>query len=777
VADSLEFKINLDLNNSLSKMQQIVSSFGSVQSNNIYKMVSSKSKGSETNLVQIMCCLGNQNVNGKRCPLGFEGRALPHFPQEDHSPEPRGFVFSSFFKGLKPHEFYFHSMAGREGLSDTAVKTSSIGYLQRKLVKALEDISIHYDGSVRDSNRTVLQFCYGEDGFLPEFVERHTFNDVKMSLEHFVSEYGWTPELLQAMGCSLEGARVLNEEIERLIEARNKMRARISQAYVNPSVEYFCPINIRRLVGGLPPQKADTHIVCPPWTAVQMVDELVRECTLPQYKQSKVPQIHNSGMEIFHLHLRIKLCSKKVCFKYKLSEEHLARLCKLIKLKYKQALAPSGEPVGPLAAQSIGEPTTQMTLNTFHLAGVSDKNVTLGIPRLRELLDVSSNMKTPCMTVFYRRPLDWAQRNSREMVEIQNQLLALLPERNMKDCLSSTRIYFDAGDFESHVDSIPFLETEMSSRTPWVLSLRFDSEKIISLYSWQQIRAALMKNMGKDFIIRETVEFGSDKEPEILMRLKAGTTSKIKERNAYRFIKQKEIEVKHLFVAGQRGVKSLKTFRHSTYHYPPEGEMNMALDNKHDNLIFTSVGSNLRGCLGLPLVDPRKCISNDLFEVNAVLGIEAARQLLLNEIKEVLKPYSIYINHRHLAVLADWMTVRGKLTPVNRFGINRARDISTLRKATFEETMHVLYEAAAFSGVDDLNGVSERLIFGEKVKVGTNSCEVLIDRDQLGKWEYQPLHKKEDLNITPAALDLSTHIPGPDFANEEATNYMSSPLR
>ena len=121
---------------------------------------------------------------------------MPHFSKEDNSPEPRGFVFSSFFGGLKPQEYFFHSMAGREGLSDTAVKTSSIGYLQRKLVKALEDLQISYDGSVRDSQRNLIQQIYGEDGFLSEFVERHTYNDCKLSEKQFKEKYTWKQEQL-----------------------------------------------------------------------------------------------------------------------------------------------------------------------------------------------------------------------------------------------------------------------------------------------------------------------------------------------------------------------------------------------------------------------------------------------------------------------------------------------------------------------------------------------------------------------------------------------------
>ncbi len=129
-----------------------------------------------------MFLVGNQNVDGKRCPLGFARRALPHFLKDDNSPQPRGFVFSSFYKGLKPHEFFFHSMGGREGLSDTAVKTSRTGYIQRKLVKSLEDLIIRYDGTVRDSKNNFLQKMYGEDGFLSEYIEKHKFQGAELGI-------------------------------------------------------------------------------------------------------------------------------------------------------------------------------------------------------------------------------------------------------------------------------------------------------------------------------------------------------------------------------------------------------------------------------------------------------------------------------------------------------------------------------------------------------------------------------------------------------------------
>ena len=113
IMDSYEYNVNANLNNRLGRAQNIVKEKISPYDNNIFKMITAKSKGSETNIAQIMFLVGNQNIDGKRCPLGFAKRALPHFSKDDNSPEPRGFVFSSFYEGLKPHEFFFHAMGGR----------------------------------------------------------------------------------------------------------------------------------------------------------------------------------------------------------------------------------------------------------------------------------------------------------------------------------------------------------------------------------------------------------------------------------------------------------------------------------------------------------------------------------------------------------------------------------------------------------------------------------------------------------------------------------------
>lgn len=132
--------------------------------NNLQLMVQSGAKGSTVNTIQISCCLGQIELEGKRPPMMISGRTLPSFPPFDTLPKAGGFIGSRFMTGIQPQEFFFHCMAGREGLIDTAVKTSRSGYLQRCLVKHLESLIVNYDMTVRDSNGSIVQYLYGEDG-------------------------------------------------------------------------------------------------------------------------------------------------------------------------------------------------------------------------------------------------------------------------------------------------------------------------------------------------------------------------------------------------------------------------------------------------------------------------------------------------------------------------------------------------------------------------------------------------------------------------------------
>ncbi|CAM6103694.1 unnamed protein product [Calypogeia fissa] len=172
------------------------------ESNNLKAMVTTGSKGSFINISQMIACVGLQNVEGKRIPYGFVDHTLPHFTKDDYGPESRGFVENLYLKDLTPQEF-FHAMGGQEGLIDTVVKTSKIGYIQRRLVKAMEDATCKYDGTVRNSLGDVIQFLYGEDGMDSVWIERQKVDSLNMRKKDFNNKYkfeidseDWNPDYM-----------------------------------------------------------------------------------------------------------------------------------------------------------------------------------------------------------------------------------------------------------------------------------------------------------------------------------------------------------------------------------------------------------------------------------------------------------------------------------------------------------------------------------------------------------------------------------------------------
>src|SRR3989338_2167689 len=142
---------------------------------NVNKMIKSGSKGSMINITQIGCCVGQQTLWKKRISFGYSGRTLSFFKKNDLTPESKGFIKSSYFGGLKPHEFFFGAITGRDSMMDTALRTPKSGYLYRRLVSALQDLKVEYDGTVRDASENIVQFSYGGDGKDP--ARLHLKND------------------------------------------------------------------------------------------------------------------------------------------------------------------------------------------------------------------------------------------------------------------------------------------------------------------------------------------------------------------------------------------------------------------------------------------------------------------------------------------------------------------------------------------------------------------------------------------------------------------------
>ncbi len=161
--ETLEFRIIEALNETRNKTGEIISK-NAYRNTGAMTMAQSGARGNILNLAQIAACVGQQALRGKRIEKGYKGRTLPHFKEGDLRPEARGFIRRGFKNGLKPSEFFFAAMTGRDSLMDTALRTPKSGYLYRRLANALQDLKVEYDHTVRDASGKIIQFTYGEDG-------------------------------------------------------------------------------------------------------------------------------------------------------------------------------------------------------------------------------------------------------------------------------------------------------------------------------------------------------------------------------------------------------------------------------------------------------------------------------------------------------------------------------------------------------------------------------------------------------------------------------------
>ena len=402
-------------------------------------MVNTGAKGSTVNQSQVSCALGQQALEGRRVPRMSSGRTLPSFAPYDINPRADGFIADRFLTGIRPQEYYFHCMAGREGLVDTAVKTSRSGYLQRCLVKHLEELKICYDHTVRDGEGCVVQFLYGEDGIDPvkapyldgssttlqymarnhKSMERRNIGLPNCSLDIAISDME-RRKMLEKSGSDDENLQLLRKGsfvLARRLRFGSKWeRGALCQGWFEAiitkadGVKYFDLKYVKdgKSIKRVPREVSFSYAGSKQTRAVSSVCVLIKAAAPDPIISHFAPERGNHRIGSSGVCVSEKIA--KDTMKALSNDEELLQTLKNIGLKkedmkrimaakFNSSLCSPGEAVGSIAAQSIGEPSTQMTLNTFHLAG-SGANVTLGIPRLREIImTASKELKTPTMSV------------------------------------------------------------------------------------------------------------------------------------------------------------------------------------------------------------------------------------------------------------------------------------------------------------------------------------------------------------------------------------------
>jgi DNA-directed RNA polymerase III subunit RPC1 len=369
------------------------------------------SKGSDINISQMVACVGQQTVSGGRAPDGFVQRALPHFPRLSLEPKAKGFVSNSFFSGLTATEFFFHTMGGREGLVDTAVKTAETGYMQRRLMKALEDLHIHYDGTVRNSEGGVVQLTYGDDGFDPAEMEAAAGRPVHFArtLAHLTDAELNAARATDAPSAPRGAGRAAGRTAPRTsTRERAAAAAALAADVVAGRVRPAQPIGWARMAVVMGEELRDSEIYGggaggkPDAYIRTELEAFVHELGARYEGVGHAATDLDGSARLVDAETQLLLRTRLGC----VTEAQLRAFTRKVTGRLHQSRIEPGSAVGAIGAQSIGEPGTQMTLKTFHFAGVASMNVTLGVPRIKEIVNGARNISTPIITAELERDDD-----------------------------------------------------------------------------------------------------------------------------------------------------------------------------------------------------------------------------------------------------------------------------------------------------------------------------------------------------------------------------------
>jgi DNA-directed RNA polymerase II subunit RPB1 len=738
-------------------------------------MFNAGSKGTEINIQQMTACLGQQNVDGKRIPYGFEHRTLPHYTKYDDSPAARGFVESSYINGLSPQELFFHAMGGRIGLIDTAVKTSTTGYIQRRLIKGLEDLMINYDMTIRTNKGKLVQFSYGDDGIDTIKVENQELPIVEMSIQDIYAHYNVPDE------------KHKNKSMSGMFTASTFTRQKKQEERINEKCKFYTDYMIEQrgiIIKNIFSYKSDKTVRVPVAFSYiiqniigqqninsnSLVDITILEAfEMIETSFAKLDKIRMAPpTDLFKVLYYYYLSPKDLLLNKRFNKKALEILLETIILDYKRAIVAPGEMVGMIAAQSIGEPTTQMTLNTFHFAGVASKsNVTRGVPRIEEILSLSASLKNPSLTV-YLKPEDETDKDK------ANTFQYMLEHTKLEEIVKSVEICFDPDDLNTMIDEDKDTMTQYrefenlikdclgesgssssaaetsNDKSKWVIRMVMDPETMLEKNITMDDVNFTLNNTYKEEISCVYSDYNADK---LVFRVRMNNVLKNAASRA-----QKKAKLNPLDQSDQ--IYILKNFQDQLLNnIVLRGIKNIdkvilrkVKDNmveksgsyvKQDIWVLDTIGTNMLDVLGLDYIDPTRTYSNDVIEIFNVLGMEAARQAIYNELADVIEFDGTYLNYHHMALLCDRMTFTSKMISIFRHGINND-DIGPIAKASFEETPEMFLKAARHAELDMMRGISANVMCGQEGLFGTASFQVVLDQDEMIKLDEQYRYEYEN---------------------------------
>ena len=641
--------------------------------------------------------------------------------------------------------------------------TSQTGYIQRRLIKGLEDLKVEYDMTVRNSKGKIVQFSYGDDGFDSTRVENQFIPLVGMSIEDIYMHYDILgvndrdTELLEIYSKGTitrmkkqrpETRAKCKTYIEKMLLAREEIVKNIFKYKNENGVKL--PVAFQNIITNIQGQLnlgSNTTVDITPMEAFELIE----------FYLNKIREIHYvPPTELFEIMYHYYLNPKDLLVIKRFHRKALVLLLETIVLKYKQAIVHPGEMVGVIAGQSIGEPTTQLTLNTFHLSGVASKsNVTRGVPRIEEILRLTKNPKNPSLTV-HLKPLDELEQE--KAIQYAN----MMEHTKLVDVVKSLQICFDPHEQSTFIEDDKLLmeqyyefenmvkecnEEEQDSnvevvKSKWIIRMEMDAEVLLDKnITMDDIHFAIKNSYYGNNITCVYSDYNSDK---LVFRIRMnsnvfkskkskgfsekGITDPLDQSDDIYLLKNfQDTLLNNIVLRGVNGIENVIPRKLQNMIVKEEGKY-----VKKDVWILDTTGSNLMETLAIDFIDNKRTYSNDIKEVFDVLGIEAARQVLYNEFVDVMEFSDVYINYHHLSLLCDRMTCTKNMVSIFRSGILND-DIGPIAKGTFEVHTEVFLNAARHADFDHMRGVSANVMMGQVGYYGTNAFNLVLDMKETEK--------------------------------------------
>lgn len=764
--------------------------------NNFKIMIESGSKGKAINMGQIGGCVGQQDFQGGRILKNYNDRTLPYFFKNDDRAEARGFCERSFAQGQTLHEFIFHTLTSREGVIDTAVKTSESGYIQRKLIKSTEDFMIKYDCTVRNAVERIQQFIYGDNGIDTTRQYQYNMKFVELSNSEMVEKYKFTKEELSKLKNFNEKD---NEKMYiQMLNVRDHIRhtqVKATMNYITLNTIYMLPVNIMRIIDNIRNYQIDNKkVIDDPNYIMDKINFIIDNnntklysMTNEELKNSKSFKSNDSYLSktAFKYALLDTLNPKKCIINYKLSKEQIDDITVQIIKSFNKAVVEPGEMIGIIAAQSLGEPVTQMTLNTFHTSGVAAiGGANLGVPRLKEVFSLSKNLKEPLMIIYFDK-----EHNNKK--DFANKIASYIKFTTIKDLRTKIEIYYDPQPYKKdgfmdkdNVYNIFYSYQQNKNCCQntidglnWLMRIEFDKEKLLTKeVTLLDIKSSFCQAWVKRYLDIKTLKrekrqilekitqlavlsnTDNDDIPTIHIRFDMNNF------NSATLVDFMDLFVDEFKLKGIEDIVDIRGGNAIEARMISFDEIDKKLEKNSEYVIYTK-GINMASIRNIIGVDLNRTYCNDIITTYEIFGIEAARNMIIREIISVFTANGSTVNFQHVSVFGDLMTNVGTLTSIDRHGLNKL-DTDPFSRASFERPVEQLINAAIFNEVDYMKSVSSRIMAGLCIKGGTGLCNLILDKDLLENSEYTidvgQLYKKTYNDISSKSnieIDENVFIP------------------